>query len=549
VRTTAILVAALAFSLCGAAQGSFPGANGHIAYMRAGGAGSEPLLVAVDLATGSEQALGPGSDPAYSPDGAKLAFVRDGTIHVAAADGSGAIAVGAGDEPAWSPDGDHLVVSRPIGGVRQLVVLGLDDASSVQLTDLIVDATLPAWSPDGATIAFATPATIATVPAAGGAPVPLGLPGVGGPSWSPDGRSLAFMDAGGEVWTAAADGSGARQLTYALVTSSGSTVRPAWSPDGASIAFTNGADLCVTDHSGVVRRVTRSQQGAATVVGSLPDWQPAGSGSGTIFAAPPGPNDTIGCDWNPGARVELLEANVAPSLVTVPAPQQVVFVNHLTRPLTVTTTLRGEHGTIAPGRYAGFATVPGTYEFTVSGYPDGVPRRGTLVATSTGHVTAEAHAPLRYGSRTEITGAAGPAGGTVTIGARPFGASRVRTIATVKPSGGRWRLTVAPKITTTYEVEYGGATAERRLRVMPSLRATRKGGTVTVSLKPTVVRTRRPVYVFRLRGAGWDQFRSARVGRSGTAVFAKLPKGRYYVAFAGGDAYWSTATEPFTVRR
>ena len=56
------------------------------------------------------------------------------------------------------------------------------------------------------------------------------------------------------------------------------------------------------------------------------------------------------------------------------------------------------------------------------------------------------------------------------------------------------------------------------------------------------------VYLFRLRAAGWDQFRSARVGRAAPR-FRNVPSGRYYVAYAGGDAYWSTATEPFSVRR
>jgi TolB protein len=544
-RAAVILVAALA--LCGAAQGSFPGANGKIVFARAG-ADPEPSLVAVDPATGSQQVLGPGTEPAYSPNGAKLAFVRNKTVYVAEPDGSGAVTVGAGDFPAWSPDGSRLVVSRTDGKALQLVVLGLADGSSTQLTDLTVDATLPAWSPDGSTIAFATPTAIETIPAAGGTPMPLVATNSGGPSWSPDGRSLAFVDTGGQVWTAAADGSGARQLTYTVAPPSGTSARPAWSPDGASIAFTNGADLCVTDLAGFVRRVTRTQQAAATLLASLPDWQPAAGSAGTIVAAPPGASDTIGCDWNPGPRIEVLAANVSPSFVTVASPKPLFFVNHLAQPVTVTTTLRGEHGTIAPGRSIGFDTEPGEYAFTVTGYPDGVPRRGTFLVTSVGHVTAEAHAPLRYGSRTDLKGAAGPAGGAVTVKARAFGSRKLVTIATVQPAAGRWRLSVAPKISTTYEVAYGGATAERLLRVMPNLKVSRNGGTVAVALKPAGAVARSPVFLFRLHGAGWDEFRSARVTR-GAAVFRKVPLGRYYVAFSGGDAYWSTATEPFTVRR
>jgi TolB protein len=548
-RYAALLVVALAF--CSAAQGSFPGANGHIVFMRAGSSDPEPSLVSVDPATGAQQVLGPGAEPAYSADGARLAFVRNGTVFVGAADGSAAAAVGPGEDPAWSPGGDRLAVSRAIGGVMQLVVLGLADGSGVQLTDLAGGATLPAWSPDGSTIAFATPGGLATVPAAGGtpAPIPVGVTTSGGPSWSPDGRSLAFADSAGQVWATAADGSGAHQITYTVAPPGSGAARPAWSPDGATIAFTSGADLCVTDLAGFVRRVTRNQQTAATVVGSLPDWQPAASGTGAIFTAPPGANDTVGCDWNPGARVEILDANVSPSIVTVAAPKEIVFVNHLTRPVTVTTTMRAGVGRIEPGHFVGIGTQPGEYEFTVEGYADGVPRRGSFVVTAAGHVTAEPHAPLRYGSQTVLKGAAGPAGGAVTIRGRAFGAKALSTVATVKPSGGRWQLTVAPRISTTYEVTYGGATAERLLRVMPNLRVSRQGGLVAVSLKPATALARSPIYLFRLRASGWDQFRSTRVGKGGAAAFSNVPTGRYYVAYAGGDAYWSTATEPFSVRR
>lgn len=546
------VILATALALCGSAQGSFPGANGKVVFARGATSDTEPSLVAVDPATGTQQVLGLGAEPAYSPGGAKLAFVRNKTVFVAQPDGSGPAAVGAGDFPAWSPDGSRLVVSRSDGKALQLVVLDLADGSTTQLTDLPVDATLPAWSPDGTTIAFATPTGLDTMPAEGGTPTPIAVPAElngGGPSWSPDGGSIAFVDAGGEVWVAARDGSGARQATYTIAPPSAATARPAWSPNGATIAFTSGADLCVTDLAGIVTRVTRNEQTTATVVASLPDWQEAASGPGTIFAAPAGANDTTGCDWNPGARVELLDANVSPSFVTVAAPKPVFFVNHLTRPLTVTTTLRGERGTIAPGRSFGLDTEPGEYAFTVTGYPDGVPRRGTFVVTSAGQVTAEAHAPLRYGSRTDLKGAAGPAGGTVTIKARAFGSRKLSTVATVKPSAGRWRLSVAPKISTTYEVSYGGATAERLLRVMPNLHVIRSGGTLAVSLKPAAALARRSLFLFRLQGRGWQEFRSARVGRTGAVTFRSVPSGRYYVAFAGGDAYWSTATEPFAVRR
>jgi hypothetical protein len=362
---------------------------------------------------------------------------------------------------------------------------------------------------------------------------------------------LAFVDAGGQVRTIRPDGTEMRQLTYTLVGTTGRVARPAWSPDGGSIAWTSNADLCVTDLAGHVTRITREQQTAASVVASLPDWAPSASGTSPIFAAPPGPSDSVGCDLNPGARVELLEGNVSPSIVALAAPDQIVFVNHLTRPLTVTTTMPGaQAATIDGGRFAGFTTQPGTYDFTVAGYPDGALRRGTFVVAAGGRVTIEQHAAIRYGTRTVITGAAtSKTPGTVTVTAQPFGSSTAKQVAALTPKGGRWQLSVAPSITTRYAVRYLGAAADRLLRVKPDLRLSRSRNAVRVALRPASRLAHKTLYVFRLGPGDWAQYRTARTGRDGVVVVRNLPKGRYYVGFEGGADFWGTASEPFTVRR
>ena len=122
-----ILVVALAF--CSAAQGSFPGANGRIVFMRAGKL--RPRAVARRGRPGD--GIATGARPrrrARVLAGRREARVRREPHGVRrAATARGAMAVGPGDFPAWSPGGDRLVVSRSDGGVMQLYVLGLDDGS------------------------------------------------------------------------------------------------------------------------------------------------------------------------------------------------------------------------------------------------------------------------------------------------------------------------------------------------------------------------------------------------------------------------------------
>jgi len=146
--------------------------------------------------------------------------------------------------------------------------------------------------------------------------------------------------------------------------------------------------------------------------------------------------------------------------------------------------------------------------------------------------------------------ARGPAGNAVVVKARPAGATDYATVATIKPAGGRWRLSVAPRITTRYLIGFAGDATDRLLRVRPDLRVARGGGTIRVSLRPAAPLAGDPIFLFRLGPTGaWSQVRQARIGRTGVIVLQNLPNGRYYVGYQGGDRYWSTASEPFTVRR
>jgi len=102
------------------------------------------------------------SDPAFSPDGARLAFVsqRDGNpeIYIMNADGTGATRITndpqADGRPSFTPDGQALVFqSSRTAGKQQIWIVNVDGTSLTQLTRDSVNSS-PAASPDGQTIAY-----------------------------------------------------------------------------------------------------------------------------------------------------------------------------------------------------------------------------------------------------------------------------------------------------------------------------------------------------------------------------------------------------------
>ena len=135
-RPLSLLVVCLAvLELGGAADGAVARANGLIAYVRADSAPSWIWVVRPD--GGGRHALVQGRQPAWSPDGSRLAFVRpseslESGIYVMNADGSGLrlIAPRVATNPAWSPDSTRIVFSDG----RDVYSIGADGSRAEQLT-------------------------------------------------------------------------------------------------------------------------------------------------------------------------------------------------------------------------------------------------------------------------------------------------------------------------------------------------------------------------------------------------------------------------------
>jgi eukaryotic-like serine/threonine-protein kinase len=111
--------------------------------------------------------------PSWSPDGSQLVFIspcrargdfydnayKDSSLYLINADGTGQTALttipGADFDPAWSPDGDRIAFASMRDGRREIYVLTLKTGAVTRLTNSTdVENTQPSWSPLGNQIVY-----------------------------------------------------------------------------------------------------------------------------------------------------------------------------------------------------------------------------------------------------------------------------------------------------------------------------------------------------------------------------------------------------------
>ena len=234
-----------------------PPTHGSLYLVSASGGTATPFSIENKYAEGQ---------PAWSPDGARVAFVsnRSGQMHIWTANTSG------GDpkritfsptydvEPCWSPDGKQIAYSSYPGSNIMVV-----PATGGQ-AERIAKGFSPSWSPDGKRIAYfsteSSPQTVSIFvkPVDGGEAKHLacsttaeGMFWRPTMDWSPEGNRLVAMRLVNGTWELAIINTDSDHVE-GIVPVKGSALFPRWSHDGRGIVFSS----MDTSHPSVLRVVT-----------------------------------------------------------------------------------------------------------------------------------------------------------------------------------------------------------------------------------------------------------------------------------------------------
>ncbi len=218
------------------------------------------LVPATTCSKGSCEVVDPPFSPAWSPDGTQLAFILRDQIQIAGGDGSAIRSVPSpqiAPVPGslhWAPDGktilfatDTAVLSIPTGGGAKFttVVSGFDSNSIVNGFEV---------SPDGKKIAVSTSAALHIWDIATHTRVRVEADSYYPPAWSRDGARIAFTTSRltydpPTIYVLNRDGGSLHRITTETV------IGPlAWLPDGTHIAY-GAPELGIIDLDGGAKQV------------------------------------------------------------------------------------------------------------------------------------------------------------------------------------------------------------------------------------------------------------------------------------------------------
>ena len=197
-------------------------------------------------------------NPAWSPDGSRIAYFDGAGVNVIDADGSGKRFVtrakawgGWAGWLTWSPDGTRIAFTSYTGDHSDLYVVAADGSGRRQLTTVAAKTSVghPSWAPDGRIFfdvrsADASRTRIWSVNADGtGRAAVRDVPGAGSFSLSADGKWLLVWEANGLVRVPAKHPRPAEEslvifgITQRIKPECFFALASAWSPEGDRIVF------------------------------------------------------------------------------------------------------------------------------------------------------------------------------------------------------------------------------------------------------------------------------------------------------------------------
>ncbi|HMJ00070.1 MAG TPA: PASTA domain-containing protein [Gaiellaceae bacterium] len=293
-----LCLVALLPAATGTAGAAFGGSNGKIVFESTRDGNYELYLMNADGSSQRRLTVNPESDlqPAFSPDGKRIAWVRADDIYTMRVDGSEVRQLTSGTArdwfPAWSPDGSQIVFESNRAGPQsntEIYKLNADGSGLTRLTnDPAVDAQ-PAWSARGR-IVFTSTRGDGTrrlwlmSPDGSGLTNLFYTGGAEAPNWSWDGEGILYHQSAVIMLTSLFN-------EFAVVTADGSNMFPAWAPQGTGLVFQRALpgeapdiwSAANWDGSGQVRLTTNS------AADEDPDWQPIGPAPPLPPPRPPPP--------------------------------------------------------------------------------------------------------------------------------------------------------------------------------------------------------------------------------------------------------------------
>ncbi len=228
---------------------------------------------------------------ALSPDGRTIAFDLQGAIWTMPAAGGTARRITNelmdARQPSWSPDGTRIAFQAYYATTWSIWSVKTDGTALTQITSGAFDDREPDWSPDGARIAFSSDRSgnydiwVVTLTTRALRRVTVNTANDFGPTWSPDGHEIAFAsdrESGRGIYiisfadaapTAAGSAGSGERLVQAHA---GALAPPAWSPDGRTVAFNSIAGA----HSALIVGNTNIASADEDVFPFRPQWLAGG---------------------------------------------------------------------------------------------------------------------------------------------------------------------------------------------------------------------------------------------------------------------------------